>query len=126
MADVGIYPQIYRYQKQRTVLGIKPTSRAGLYSQNSRLNIKSPSAELALWQGEASVAILLDAGRAVCRQIFRNCVGISRLLSRSSFQILFEFVCNHVELFNRVIYLIQILQLTHFLGNAPDSVRVGF
>ena len=66
------------------------------------------------------------AGRGVCRQIFRISVGISCLLSRSIFQILFEFVCNHAELFNRVIYLIQIPQLTHFLGNTPESVRVGF
>ena len=87
---------------------------------------KSPGVDQGQRQGNIVTSNLPGAGRGVCRQIFQICIAVSCLLSRSIFQILFEFVCNHAELFNRVIYLIQIPQLTHFLGNAPDSVRVGF
>ena len=91
-----------------------------------------------LWRGRESIPIGnsarlhqdggLDSKNWMiwCSRLHRKCVGISCLLSRSIFQILFEFICNHAEPFNRVIHLIQIPQLTHFLGNAPDSVRVGF
>jgi len=88
--------------------------------------LKSPCAEPGPRQGNIVTSNLVGAGRGLGRQICRISIGISCLLSPSVFQNLFEFVCDHVELFNRVIYLIQIPQLTHLLGNAPDSVRVGF
>ena len=52
--------------------------------------------------------------------------GDSGFLQRFFFKNSFEFVCNLAEVFNRVVHRVRILQLAHFLGNASDSVRVGF